>query len=103
MTRLWLLISLVAFVRDLPKTKFNLNMWSTAYPIGTYGVASSQFAIDFDSIAFRVITTIILIISVIYWFYLIIYTLPMILSGEAFLGALVEEKGKRGERKEGGG
>ncbi|KAK4689577.1 hypothetical protein P7C73_g534, partial [Tremellales sp. Uapishka_1] len=45
----WLLLCALAFVRDLPKTKFNLNMWSAAYPLGVYGVASTQLASDLDS------------------------------------------------------
>lgn len=76
-------------------------MWSSAYPFGAYGVVASQFAIDFDSIAFRVITTIILFVLIIYWLYAIICTLPMVVSGELFLGDLVKEREK--EEKDRGG
>lgn len=76
-------------------------MWSSAYPFGAYGVVASQFAIDFDSIAFRVITTIILLVLIIYWLYAIICTLPMVVSGELFLGDLVRQREK--EEKDRGG
>ena len=95
--RFWLILCVVAFVRDLPKTKFNLNMWSAAYPIGIYGVAVTQLAIDLDSVAFRVISSIILVVSVLYWLYLIAYTLPMVLSGELFLAEMYEKDKKERE------
>ena len=90
----WLIISVVAFVRDIPKTRFNINMWSGAYPIGIYGVAATQLAISLDSPVFRVVSTIILIVMVIYWLYLVIYSLPMVLSGEMFLGEVLHEMEK---------
>lgn len=57
-----------------------------AYPIGAFGVACTQFADDFDSPAFRVIATIICIISVVFWLFLVVYTLPLIITGELLLG-----------------
>lgn len=65
-------------------------MWSAAYPVGAYGVACSQLAIDFDSPTFRVLTAIILVVLVLYWFYLIGNTLPMVLSGELFLAEALD-------------
>jgi hypothetical protein len=59
--------------------------YHVAYPIGIFGVACSQFATDFDSPAFRVITAIILVCLVIFWLWLVLYTLPMIISGELLL------------------
>lgn len=50
-----------------------------------FGVASTQFADDFDSPAFRVISTIICVISVIFWLFLVVYTLPLLISGELLL------------------
>jgi len=57
----------------------------TAYPVGVFGVACTQFADDFDSPAFRVIATMITIVSVIFWLFLVVYTLPLIVSGELLL------------------
>mgnify|MGYP006876474623 CR=1 FL=1 len=81
-------------------------MWSSTYPFGVYGVAASQFAIDFDSTAFKVITTIVLLLLVIYWLYLVACTLPMVASGELFLRDVFEEmekEKKHGGEKQGGG
>ncbi len=89
--RFWLLLAIVALIRDLPRTTFSLNMWSAAYPIGAYGFACSQLATDFDSPTFRVVTAIILVVLVLYWLYLFISTLPMLLSGELFLSGAMDE------------
>ncbi len=98
----WLLLCLFAFVRDLPKTNFNLNMWSAGYPLGAYGVTCSQLAIDFDSPTFRVVASIILVVSVLYWLYLVVYTLPLVLCGELFLAEAVDshEEEKMAQRAE---
>lgn len=98
----WLLLCLFAFVRDLPKTNFNLNMWSAGYPLGAYGVTCSQLAIDFDSPTFRVVTSIILVVLVLYWLYLVVYTLPLVLCGELFLAEAVDshEEEKMAQRAE---
>lgn len=78
-------------------------MWSAAYPLGAYGVASTQLAIDLGSTAFNVISTIILIVLVIYWLFLVICTVPMIASGELFLSEakeqMDEKKNDERERK----
>lgn len=49
-------------------------------------MACSQFATDFDSPAFRVVTCIITVLSFAYWCFCIIWTLPLAISGELFLG-----------------
>lgn len=81
-------------------------MWSGAYPIGVFGIACNQIATDLDSPAFKGIASAILIIAVIHWIWLVIYTLPMIVSGELFLGeaehlskeeAEAEKKGSQGD------
>jgi tellurite resistance protein TehA-like permease len=96
-SRFWLFLATLALIRDLPKTHFNINHWSSAYPIGVYGLASSQLAIDLDSPTFRVVTAIVLVILVINWLYLMGRTLPMVLSGEWFLKEAYEE-GKEREK-----
>lgn len=60
------------------------------YPCGVYGVACTQIAKDLDSPAFKGIASAILIISVIHWLWLVIYTVPMIISGELFLSEAKE-------------
>ncbi|WVF70057.1 hypothetical protein IAT40_004844 [Kwoniella sp. CBS 6097] len=100
-TTFWLLICIVAFIRDIPKTHFNLNMWSTIYPVGVYGLTCSKLASDLDSRAFRVVSTIILIVVVIYWLYLIAFTLPAVVSGELFLAEALEKHEKENAEEEG--
>lgn len=77
-------------------------MWSAAYPYGTYGIACSQFSTDFDSPAFAVITSIILVTLVILWLYLVIATIPMVISGELFLAEALEEMEKHREESKAG-
>jgi fatty acid desaturase len=67
----------------------HLSSLSLAYPLGVFGVACTQFAIDFDSPAFRVISTAICILSVIYWIFLAVYTLPLL---ELLLHEAVQEE-----------
>ena len=67
-------------------------MWSAAYPLGVYGVACTQLAIDLDSPTFRVIASIVLVVSVLYWFYLVAFTLPLVISGELFLAEAKEDR-----------
>ncbi|OCF37564.1 hypothetical protein I316_00690 [Kwoniella heveanensis BCC8398] len=100
-TTFWLLICIVAFVRDIPKTHFNLNMWSAIYPLGTYGLMCSKLSSDLDSRAFRVVSTIILVAVVIYWLYLIVFTLPAVVSGELFLAEAMEKHEKENTEEEG--
>lgn len=92
----WLILALIAFVRDFRKTEFNMNMWSSIYPWGTYALVLSQLASDFNSPAFRVICSIFVIIAVLYWMWLIVKTIPNIISGEA----LKAEMKKRDEEKQ---
>lgn len=73
-------------------------MWSSAYPLGAYGLAATQFATDFDSPAFKVVSTIVLIVLVIWWLYLIVCTIPMIISGELLLAEAYEEMKKHREK-----
>ena len=75
-------------------------MWSAAYPLGVYGIACTQLAIDFDSPAFRVIASIVLVVALLYWLYLIAFTIPMVLSGELFLAEAMEHKEEEEERGE---
>lgn len=81
----WVVLALIAYVRDGRRTYFNLTMWSAAYPIAIFGVACTQIAKDLDSPAFDGIASAILIIAVIHWIWLVIYTVPMVISGELFL------------------
>lgn len=93
----------MACARDLRKTHFNLSHWSAAYPLGAYGVASEQLAIDLGSTAFKVISTIMLVLLAVLWIYLVICTVPMIASGELFLAEAKEkmdEKKNDGEKRE---
>jgi hypothetical protein len=109
-----MIIGFLTFFSDARKTHFSLYMWSAgetdylllgsptayahcrimlpAYPLGIFGVACTQFAIDFDSPAFRVISTAICILSVIYWIFLAVYTMPLLVSGELLLREAVEEE-----------
>lgn len=96
----WLILAIVSFVRDVPKTNFNLNMWSAAYPLGIYDIASSQFATDLQSTAFSVVSSATLLIAVLYWAYLVIYTLPMVFTGSLFLHDAHEELEKEKRDKE---
>lgn len=96
----WLILSIVAFARDIRKTHFNLNHWSAAYPIGAYGLACSQLTIDFDSRAFAVVTTIVAVVLFIYWILLVLYTIPSIASGELFLASVVEEREEEERNRE---
>jgi len=74
-----------------------MNMWSGAYPLGVYGIACSQLSVDFNSPTFRVLTSIILVVQLLYWFYLVVFTLPMVFSGELLLGEPVERLEKEKE------
>ncbi|KAJ9107341.1 hypothetical protein QFC21_000791 [Naganishia friedmannii] len=78
-------VALIAYARDSRYAHFNLTMWSGAYPIGIFGIACNQIGVDLDSPAFKGIASAILIIAVIHWIWLVIYTIPMIVSGELFL------------------
>lgn len=81
----WVVLALIAYVRDGRRTYFNLTMWSAAYPIAVFGVACTEIAKDLDSPAFEGIASALLIIAVIHWIWLMIYTIPMVISGELFL------------------
>lgn len=74
-------------------------MWSAAYPFGAYGIVATQFAIDFDSPTFRVVSSIILVFMVLLWLWLVLSTLPMVISGELLLGEAWEEMQKDKEKK----
>lgn len=79
-------------------------MWSAAYPIGAYGVACTQLAIDLESTAFRIIATIVLVVLVIFWLLLIAYTVPSLISGELLLeGAKAEMDEEKRKEQEGKG
>lgn len=97
---LWLFFAMLAFVRDIGQTHFNLNHWSAAYPLGVYGVACSQLTIDLDSRAFAVVTTIVSIALFCYWVTLVIYTIPSIVSGELFLAEVVEKREEEAKHRE---
>ena len=75
-------------------------MWSAAYPFGAYGLTCSQLAIDLDSSTFRVITAIILVVLVSYWLYLVVFTLPLIVSGKLFLEEAYHEQEEEKEREQ---
>jgi len=77
-------------------------MWSGAYPIGIYGVAATQLAISLDSPVFRVVSTVVLIVLVIYWLYLVLWSLPMVISGEFFLSEVLHEMEKEREKRDEG-
>jgi hypothetical protein len=66
-----------------------------------YGVVASQLAIDLDSPAFRVISSIVLVVVVINWLYLVYNTLVRIWTGEWFLKEALEEM--REKKREDGG
>ncbi|WVQ97817.1 hypothetical protein IAU59_004932 [Kwoniella sp. CBS 9459] len=76
-------------------------MWSALYPVGVYGVACTKLTSDLDSRALRVVSTIILITTVIYWLYLIIFTLPAVVSGELFLAEAMGKYEKSHTEEEG--
>jgi hypothetical protein len=108
----WVVLALIAYARDSRHAEFNLTMWSGAYPIGVFGIACNQIGVDLDSPAFKGIASAILIIAVIHWIWLVIYTLPMIVSGELFLAeakhlseeeAEAEKMGSQGSQGEAGG
>ena len=80
-----MVLALIAYVRDGRRTNFNLTMWSAAYPIAVFGIACTEIAKDLDSPAFEGIASALLIIAVVHWIWLVIYTIPMVLSGELFL------------------
>ncbi|KAJ9123339.1 hypothetical protein QFC22_001538 [Naganishia vaughanmartiniae] len=83
----------------------NLAMWSGAYPIKVFGVACNQIGVDLDSPAFKGLATAILIIAFIHWIWLVIFTLPMIASGELFFAEaekLSKEESGREDRFAGG-
>jgi tellurite resistance protein TehA-like permease len=97
----WVVLALIAYVRDGRRTYFNLTMWSAAYPVAMFGVACTQIAKDLDSPAFEGIASAILIIAVIHWLWLVIYTVPMIISGELFLSEAEHLKKQEQEAMEG--
>jgi hypothetical protein len=76
-------------------------MWSAAYPVAMFGVACTQIAKDLDSPAFEGIASAILVIAVIHWLWLVIYTVPMIISGELFLSEAEHLKKQEQEAMEG--
>ncbi len=83
-----MLFGTVIFVRDISDTTFHLNHWSSAYPIGVYGLACGQLATAFNSAALKGITSAILVLLVLWWLYLVVCTIPMAISGELFLSDL---------------
>ena len=103
--RFWLLFSALAFLADLRKARYNLNMWSGAFPIGAYGLCANQIAISLNSPAFRVVSSLMLVILVVYWLASLALTIPLVLSGELFLAdahqKMVKDregKGRQGKR-----
>lgn len=67
-------------------------MWSALYPFGAYGIAAEQISVDLDSSAFKVLTSMILVVLVIYWIYCVIWTLVQFVSGELFLAEALKER-----------
>lgn len=61
------------------------------------GIACTQIAKDLDSPAFKGIASGILIIAILHWIWLLVYTVPMVISGELFLSET--EEMKEGEEK----
>lgn len=94
------MLALIAYVRDGRNANFTITMWASLYPIGVMGIACTQIANDLDSPAFKGIASGILIIAVIHWIWLVIYTLPMIMSGELFLSEAKETEKEEAEAKE---
>ena len=90
----------MAFMADLRKTRYNLNMWSGAFPLGAYGLCANQIAVSLNSPAFRVVSTVVLVVLAIYWLVSMAFTIPLVCSGEIFLAGVYEQMVKD---REGGG
>jgi hypothetical protein len=72
-------------------------MWSGAFPLGAYGLCANQIAISLDSPAFRVVSTIVLVVLVIYWLVSMAFTIALVWSGELFLSDAYQKLVKDGE------
>lgn len=95
-----MILSLGSFAREIRKAEFSLEWWAAAYPIGAYGVACTQLAIDLNSTAFKVVASIVLVILVIFWLALMALTIPALVSGELLLKEVKQSMDKEKERKE---
>lgn len=94
------MLALIAYVRDGRVANFTISMWASLYPVGVMGIACTQIAKDLDSPVFKGIASGILIIAVLHWLWLVVYTVPMVISGELFLSEVKEMEEEEAKEKE---
>ncbi|KAI5451310.1 Plasma membrane sulfite pump involved in sulfite metabolism [Naganishia albida] len=90
----WLVIALstVISLRLKEKLRFNMGWWGFTFPLGVFSVCTTQLSIELDSLAFKVLGTILSLFVVALWIGVVIMTGVQAWSGALFSAPCLGEE-----------